>query len=699
MNIANRTLVLIGLSIVSCLSLLLVALYGFSSTEDQSLAFYSNLMLILGGISLAGLAFVGYGFWKSVVQPLKHLRDTLSKSSAELDFTHRFESHTYDEIGQILKAYTSLNIRLCESLESIERICKNLGTTIEEVDTAAASIARNSQLQTDASVNANRAVNDMVAGISSVTRQSEDAREHTRETREVAERGTVDILNTVNGIREISTTVRKASESISALRDDSNSIAQMAVVIHQIADQTNLLALNAAIEAARAGEQGRGFAVVADEVRNLAQRSAQSTQEISKIVARMKENASVSFEAMTITENAVNEGVEHAQHAGDSIDRINKGSITAAQNVEELFSSIQLQQHASNEILQKVQQMSGMSEQNSRASAASAKSINAITQSSQKITQAIGLFKFKTGPQRIELRIADMHGNDHPAVKAMQYLSEQLTQRSNGRITLEICSGGVLGNDAEVFKKLRSGSIDMMRINPSMLNSEVAETVLLSLPFLFKSTQHMHNAVDGEPGRKILDAMSKANLKGLAFYDSGARSIYASKPVRSPADIKGIKLRVMPSDMWVAVAKAMGAEGVKVGMNELISAKKTGLIDAAENNIPTFYTYKQYEVFNYYSYTEHAMVPEIIAFSKTRWDSMSQDDQKLLAQAATDSVKRMRDYWAESEKIALKNCQEKGIHFITDVDKDAFRRCMSSLYDSLVVTAEQKQILKLIQGM
>lgn len=699
MNIANRTMVLIGLSIVSCLCLLLVALYGFSSVENDSLSFFSNLILVLGIAILLALVIVARSFWKAIVQPLAHLRDAVSRSAAELDFTQRFESSGHDEIGQILKAYTSLNSRLCESLESIERICKNLGSTIEEVDTAAASIARNSQLQSDASINVNRAANDMVAGIGSVTRQSEDAREHTRETREVAERGTVDILNTVNGIREISATVRKASESISALRDDSNSIAKMAIVIHQIADQTNLLALNAAIEAARAGEQGRGFAVVADEVRNLAQRSAQSTQEISKIVTRMQDNASVSFEAMSITEAAVNQGVEHAQHAGDSIDRINKGSIIAAQNVEELFSSIKLQQQASNQILQKVEQISAMSEQNSKASAASAKSINSITQSSQKITQAIGLFKFKSGPQRIELRVADMHGNDHPAVRALQYLAEQLTQRSNGRITLEICSGGVLGNDAEVFKKLRGGSIDMMRINPSMLNSEVPETILLSLPFLFKSSQHMHRAMDGEPGKKILDALFKANLKGLAFYDSGARSIYASKPVRTPADIKGIKLRVMPSDMWVAVAKAMGAEGVKVGMNELISAKKTGLIDAAENNIPTFYTYKQYEVFNYYSHTEHAMVPEIIAFSKTRWDSMNQDDQKLLAQAATDSVSKMRDYWSESEKTALKNCQEKGIHFITDVDKDAFRRCMSSLYDSLVVTVEQKQILKLIQGL
>ncbi len=699
MNIANRTLVLIGLSIVSCLCLLLVALYGFASVEGDSLSFFSNLILILGGLALTGLVIAARSFWKSIVQPLGNLRDAVSKSAAELDFTQRFESVSHDEIGQILKAYTSLNSRLCESLESIERICKNLGSTIEEVDTAAASIARNSQLQSDASINANRAANDMVAGISSVTRQSEDARQHTHETREVAERGTVDILNTVNGIREISATVRKASESISALRDDSNSIAKMAVVIHQIADQTNLLALNAAIEAARAGEQGRGFAVVADEVRNLAQRSAQSTQEISKIVARMQDNAAVSFDAMAIAEAAVNQGVEHAQHAGDSIDRINKGSIIAAQNVEELFSSIKVQQQASNQILQKVEQISSMSEQNSKASMASAKSISSITESSKKITQAIASFKFKSGPQRIELRVADMHGNDHPAVRALQYLGEQLTQRSNGRITLEICSGGVLGNDAEVYKKLRTGSIDMMRINPSMLNSEVAETVLLSLPFLFKSTQHMHNAVDGEPGRKILDAMSKANLKGLAFYDSGARSIYASKPVRSPADIKGTKLRVMPSDMWVAVAKAMGAEGVKVGMNELISAKKTGLIDAAENNIPTFYSYKQFEVFNYYSHTEHAMVPEIIAFSKNRWDSMSQEDQTLLAQAATDSVRKMREYWSESEKSALQNCLAKGVVFVKDVDKDSFRRAMAPLYDSLVTTQEQKQILKLIQSL
>ncbi|SMF48134.1 tripartite ATP-independent transporter solute receptor, DctP family [Alteromonadaceae bacterium Bs31] len=694
MSISQRTLFLVIVGTLSSLIPLLFVLLGMESGG------YRNLILFTGLGLFALTLLLGLGLWRALVQPLNDMQEQLSKAKGALDLTQRFHAAGDDEFAAVLRYQDQLFKSLKGCFESISSDAKGLVGTLDEIDTSARNIARNSQLQSDASQHMNQSIDEMVHGIATVAHESEAARSHTRETREVSELGTVDIHNTVDSIQRVSKTVEQASSSIHALREDCNSIAEMAVVIHQIADQTNLLALNAAIEAARAGEQGRGFAVVADEVRNLAQRSAESTQEISKIVSRMQDNASNAVGSMEATEKEVNLGVEHAQRAGVSIDQINTGTVTAAQAVESIVESIQLQQAASQDVLAKIAQISQMSEQNSSAATASARSIGRIGTNALAINETLSSITYiDKDKQLVELRVADMHGPDHPAIRALSHMSELLKERSHGRIQLEICNDGVLGNDAEVFEKLRRGSVDMMRANPSLLNAEVPESVLLSLPFLFSSTDHMHRVTDGDCGKEILDACQSVGLVGLAFYDSGARSIYASKPVRSPADTQGMRLRVMPSDMWVAVAQAMGAEGIKMGMNELINAKKTGLIDAAENNIPTFDAYQQHQAFDHFSYTEHAMVPELVIFSKKRWDKIAAEDQKLIAQCARESVPVMRRYWNESEKAALENSMRAGVTIIKDVDKSAFQQKMQPVYNSLVKTDAQKRLLGKIQSL
>ncbi len=693
MSISQRTLLLIIAGILTSFVLLLLAFLGMEG------GMYRTATLLIGLLGSAVILAAGVGLWSAMASPLNSMQEQLSRAKKTLDLTQHFDTSGDDEIAQILRDQNELFNSLRECFDSISIDAKALVGTLDEIDTSAKNIARNSQLQSDASHHMNQSIDEMVHGIATIGQESEAARSHTRETREVAEVGTVDIHNTVDSIQNVSKTVEQASSSISALREDCNSIAEMAVVIHQIADQTNLLALNAAIEAARAGEQGRGFAVVADEVRNLAQRSAESTQEISKIVSRMQDNAGNAVDSMDATEKAVHTGVDHAQRAGVSIDQINNGSKTAAKAVESIFESIQLQQAASQDVLAKIAQISHMSEQNSGAANASARSIGQIGVNALAINERLSSFTFiAKDKQRVELRVADMHGPDHPAVRALLQMAESLKERSDGRILLDVCNDGVLGNDSEVFEKLRRGSIAMMRANPSLLNAEVPESILLSLPFLFSSIEHMHRVTDGECGQEILDACQRIGLVGLAFYDSGARSIYSSKPVRSPADTRGMRLRVMPSDMWVAVAQAMGAEGVKMGMNELINAKKTGLIDAAENNIPTFDTYKQYEAFDHFSYTEHAMVPELIIFSKKRWDKLSQQDQQLISQCARDSVPVMRRYWSDSEKVALENSIRAGVTFVKDIDKAAFQQIMQPVYNSLVKTDAQRRLLSRMQS-
>lgn len=683
-SIAQRTILFFAISMLACGLLIIAPVFEISSW-------------LTAGIALVAVCAGGWFFWNGVVEPLQELQYIIEENTAKMDFTAELPVQSDDELGQIVRAYNGLLKNLRDSFQHIHNIATRLNETVEDADIAAKRIARNTQLQSDASQNMNDAIDGMVAGINNVTEQTEEAQQHTRETREIAEEGTRDILNTVNGMHAISTIVEKASRSIKALRDDCNSISNMAVVIHQIADQTNLLALNAAIEAARAGDQGRGFAVVADEVRGLAQRTAQSTQEISKLVLSMQESAELAVSSMSATEAEVHQGVANAQRAGESINRINEGSITAARIVANIFESVQEQQGATTEISKKVEQIAQMSEQNSAASTASARSVGDISKASRQINKALAVFRFSTQSTVLEMRVADQHGDNHPAVRALQFMSDEIAKRSGGRIRLKVCSGGMLGNDFEVFEQLQTGSVDMMRCNPAVISKSVPETNLLALPFLFRDTKHMHQAVDSKPGEDILAACARAGLKGLCFYDSGARSIYANKPIRSIADMRGLKLRVMPSDMWVSVARAMGAEPVKLGMDELISAQKMGVIDAAENNIPTFDAYKQHEVFRFFSHTEHAMVPEIIAFSKKRWDNLAEEDRKIIASAARDSVLKMREYWFESESSARKNSLKAGVNFIQDVNKNSFVNAMQPVYRSLVNTPQMQSLLKAIQ--
>ncbi len=665
----------------------------------NTLASLHTAVLLVALPCALALAVMGYGFWRRVVGPLQHLQDSLKRAAQTMDFSCPMVGEGDDEVGASIGAYNALQAKLSGSLQHIQQVTTDLTEVTGEVDVSARRIARNSQLQADASSNMNSAIEEMVTGINTLYQQAQDAKAHTQEARTDAAHGTGDILATISGIQSIYGQVEQASQHIHVLRDDCNSIAKMAVVIHQIADQTNLLALNAAIEAARAGDQGRGFAVVADEVRSLALRTAQSTQEISKLLVRMQQSAQVAVESMDTTEIEVGKGVASAQKASQAIDKINQGSHTAAKTVEVIFAAIREQQSASAEIANRVEQIAQMSAQNTQAAVASAKAIGSIADAGRHIIQALDAYRYETGEAKIVLRVADMHGENHPAVRALHFMGQELERRTVGRIRLRVFADGALGNDAEVFEQVRAGKIDMMRANPSVLNDLVPATRLLSLPFLYRSSEHMHKAMDGQAGASILAACSRANVIGLAYYDSGARSIYANKPVRCLADLRGIRLRVMPSDLWVAVAKAMGAEPVKMGMNELIAGQKMGLIDAAENNIPTFDAYQQHQVFTYFSHTEHAMVPEIILCSKARWDTYSPSDQAIIAAAARDSVPVMRRYWAESETQARQNAEKAGTTFVNNVDKTSFQAAMRPLYNQLVNTAELQNLLKSIQDL
>lgn len=307
---------------------------------------------------------------------------------------------------------------------------------------------------------------------------------------------------------------------------------------------------------------------------------------------------------------------------------------------------------------------------------------------------AIGL---ASAAHAVEFRSADIHNSDdYPTVVAVKHMSELLDKRSNGKYKIKVFNKGALGTEKETIDQVKIGALDMTRVNISPMNGVCPLTQVPTMPFLFRSVDHMRKSLDGPVGEEILKSCEQFGFVGLAFYDSGARSIYAKKPIKTVADTKGLKIRVQQSDLWVALVGAMGANATPMPFGEVYTGLKTGLIDAAENNIPSFDTAKHVEAVKYYSKTEHSMAPEMLLMSKVIWDKLPKADQDLIRAAAKESVAYERQKWDEQEGKSLANVKAQGAE-IVEVDKKSFQSVMGPVYDKFMTTPDMKRLVKAVQ--
>ena len=297
-----------------------------------------------------------------------------------------------------------------------------------------------------------------------------------------------------------------------------------------------------------------------------------------------------------------------------------------------------------------------------------------------------------------ELRSSDVHPEDYPTVMAVKYMSDVIAKKTNGKYTIKVYTLSVLGGEKDTIEQTKIGALDFVRINVAPMNNICPETMVPTMPFLFKSKDHMRRVLDGPIGDEILKACEKQGFVGLAFYDSGSRSLYTvKKPVKSLADVKGMKIRVQQSDLWVSLLQAMGANATPIPYGEVFTALKTGVVDGAENNWPSYDTARHYEVAPYYAITEHSMAPEMLLMSKKVYDTLTPEEQKIFRDAAKESVPYMRKLWDEKELASRKKVEAGGAQ-VVEVDKKSFQDAMKPVYDKFITDPKLKEMVTKIQA-
>lgn len=247
-------------------------------------------------------------------------------------------------------------------------------------------------------------------------------------------------------------------------------------------------------------------------------------------------------------------------------------------------------------------------------------------------------------------RLAETHPADYPTTLADKKFAELVSEASDGRITIDVFPSAQLGEEKAVIEQVQLGAIEFTRVSTGPLGEYNKEYGVFSLPYIFDNDEHQWNFLLGKEGDRLLDSLEASKMKGLAYYSSGARSFYGRTPLNSIEDIKGKKIRVIPNKVNIDIMDALGASATPMDYGEVYSSLQTGVIDAAENNYPSYFSSNHFEVAPFYLLDKHQRVPEVLLISKVAWDKLSKEDQGIIKQAALDSVQFQKDEWAKYEK-------------------------------------------------
>ncbi|OUS34517.1 C4-dicarboxylate ABC transporter [Rhodobacterales bacterium 56_14_T64] len=280
-----------------------------------------------------------------------------------------------------------------------------------------------------------------------------------------------------------------------------------------------------------------------------------------------------------------------------------------------------------------------------------------------------------------EWRGWNIHVEEYPVSHGMEAFIAEVTEKTDGALSGKVYHGGVLGSQPDAIEQVRLGALDFGVFSLGPMGQAVPETNVVSLPFIFKSVPDMYRLMDGEAGEAVSAGLAAKGIIALGYYDAGARSFYNSKnPINTPDDVKGLKVRVMNNDLFVGMVESMGGNATPMAFAEVYQSLKTGVVDGAENNPPSYESTNHYEVASFYSLSQHLIIPECLCMSKKTWDGLTADQQEVVREAGRKSTALQRELWQAREAASMKTVLDAGVVVNEIEDKSAFQAAMTPVY-------------------
>ncbi len=306
------------------------------------------------------------------------------------------------------------------------------------------------------------------------------------------------------------------------------------------------------------------------------------------------------------------------------------------------------------------------------------------------------------GCQQLEnrriIRLGHALDTNHSVHKAMVKMGEELYRISSGTMEIKIYPNQQLGSERECLELLQIGSLDITKVSTGVLENFSPNMKVLGLPYLFRDREHAFNVLDGPIGKQLLEETIFFRIKGLAYYDAGSRSFYTkSRAIRTPSDLKGLKIRVMESVTAMKMVESMGGSPTPISWGELYTSLQQEVVDGAENNPPSFFLSKQFEVCKYYTLDEHTTLPDVLVSGSYFWDGLKEKQKKWLEEAVKISVDYQRKLWAESEAYALNELKKSGVEIVYP-DKSEFEKMVKPVYDYYKTNKEMHNLINQIKN-
>jgi tripartite ATP-independent transporter DctP family solute receptor len=279
------------------------------------------------------------------------------------------------------------------------------------------------------------------------------------------------------------------------------------------------------------------------------------------------------------------------------------------------------------------------------------------------------------------IKLAHGHDSKHPVYHTLEFFAKRVAEKSGGTMRVDIYPGQQLGSEREVLELLQIGSLGMTKVSSGAMEGFVPVFKVFGLPYLFRDDEHKFKVVEGEIGWELLREGEAVGVRGLCYYDAGNRSFYTkSRPIHTPADLNGLKIRVMESPTAVNMVKSMGGAPTPISYGELYTALQQGVVDGAENNPPSFYSSRHYEVCKYYTLDEHTFLPDLLLISQVIWDTLDEQQRQWVLEAAGESTGFHQKVWNESVALSMAEVQKAGVEIIKP-DKEAFAAKVGPVYE------------------